>query len=70
MGRHQYVLRSGRTPVDEKLMGDRIVQFLYSTAREQAPARFRALSSERLSHWVGYLNFDLPFSSVFWPGAS
>ena len=46
-------------------MGDRIVQFLYSTAREQAPALFRALSSERLSHWIGYLNFDHPFSSRF-----
>ena len=46
-------------------MGDRIVQFLYSTAREQAPVLFRALSSARVTHWVGYLNFDLPFSSRF-----
>ena len=46
----------------ETLFADRIVGFLYSDAREQAPALFRALTSRRTSRLLGMANFDVPFA--------
>lgn len=59
---HQYVCRTSDEVLDEKLFGDRIVRFLYSRSREQAPAMIRALSGPRMSSLLGFLNFDLPLA--------
>lgn len=56
--RHQYVERETGGARDERLFGDRIVRFLYSPARERAPALFRALTSPRMSGLLAYANFD------------
>lgn len=55
---HQYI-STDNTVMTEELFGDRIVNFLYSTAREQAPALFRLLTSAHTSSLLGFCNFDL-----------
>lgn len=59
---HQYVHRASGLVLDEQLFGDRIVRFLYSTVRENAPALFRWLTGARASALLGALNFDLPLA--------
>ncbi len=59
---HQFVRRSSGQVLTEDLFADRIVSFLYSTARERAPALFRALTGRRVSHILGLANFDLPLA--------
>lgn len=58
---HQYVRRDSGLVVTEELFADRIVGFLYSSAREPAPALFRALTGSRASRILGLANFDLPW---------
>jgi len=62
LSRHAYVERTTRRVVDEQLFGDRVVRFLYSRARESAPALFRALTSRRVSWLLGAVQFDLPLA--------
>lgn len=59
---HQYVERTSREILDERLFGDRVVRFLYSRTRENAPALFRLLTGARASEWLSRLNFDLPLA--------
>jgi len=56
---HQYVERLSGTVMTEELFGDRIVRFLYSQAREQAPFLFRLATSARISSLLGLYHFDL-----------
>ncbi len=56
---HQYVERLSGTVITEELFGDRIVRFLYSRAREQAPFLFRLATSARMSSLLGLYHFDL-----------
>ena len=60
--KHQYVRRHSGQVVTEDLFADRIVGFLYSTARERAPTLFRALTGQTASHLLGLANFDLPLA--------
>jgi phosphatidylserine decarboxylase len=62
MKAHQYVERETGGVVTEHLFGDRVVRFLYSRARERAPALFRAATGARMSHLLGLLHFDLPLA--------
>jgi phosphatidylserine decarboxylase len=59
---HQYVDRASGEVLTERLFGDRIVNLLYSEAREKAPAVFRALTGKRMSSLLGWANFDLPLA--------
>jgi phosphatidylserine decarboxylase len=59
---HQYVERAGHAVITERLFGDRIVNFLYSRAREKAPSLFRLATSARVSSLLGFVNFDLPLA--------
>ena len=56
---HQYVERLSGRVMTEELFGDRIVRFLYSRAREQAPFLFRLATSARMSNLLGLYHFDL-----------
>ena len=60
--RHAYVERETERVVDEQFFGDRVVRFLYSRARESAPAMFRVLTGRRMSSPLGTLQFDLPLA--------
>jgi phosphatidylserine decarboxylase len=55
---HQYINRHTGKVVNERLFGDRLVNFLYSEVRESAPKVFRTLTSAWGSSLLGYLNFD------------
>jgi phosphatidylserine decarboxylase len=56
---HQYVTRDSGRVLDEELFCDRVVTYLYSRVREQAPALFRAVVSARGSALLGFMNYDL-----------
>lgn len=60
---HQYVRRECGGVMTEDLFADRIVNFLYSSARESAPLLFRALTGRRASKLLGMANFDLPLTA-------
>ena len=55
---HQYIDRATGDVVSEQFYSDRVVQFVYGTARERAPALYRALTSARMSGVLGWLNYD------------
>jgi phosphatidylserine decarboxylase len=55
---HQYIDRTSRQIITEKLIGDRSVSFLYSTVRENAPLVFRALTSGRMSSLLSFYHYD------------
>ncbi|MFH0727940.1 MAG: phosphatidylserine decarboxylase [Pseudomonadota bacterium] len=57
---HQYIERNSGRVVNETLMGDRFVQWLYGPTREKAPAVFKALTSARACRLLSYYNFDRP----------
>lgn len=57
--RHQYVDRSTGQVKTERLFGDRIINLIYSQAREHTPALFRALTSGHASSLLAQLNFDV-----------
>jgi phosphatidylserine decarboxylase len=60
---HQYILDGCGSVRDEELFCDRVVGYLYSRVREQAPAVFKAVVSARTSSLLGFLNYDLPLGA-------
>jgi phosphatidylserine decarboxylase len=58
---HQYIERESGRIVTEKLYGDRMINFLYNHARENAATFFNAVTSSRGSRLLGFLNYDLPY---------
>jgi len=58
--KHQYIERRTGRVVTERLYGDRIVNLLYSKAREDSNGLYRAFSSQRMTNVLGFINFDLP----------
>lgn len=60
MMQHQYIERDSGTVVTEKLFGDRMLRLLYHNVRESNTALFRLLTSSRMSHILGRVNFDRP----------
>lgn len=63
MMQHQYIERDSGRIVNEQLIGDRMVQLLYHTVRENNTALFRMLTSSWSSHILGMINFDRPVLS-------
>ncbi len=57
---HQFIARESGEVITERLFGDRIIRFLYSAARERAPALFRAATSRMGSDLLALFLFDLP----------
>lgn len=55
---HQYIDGETGAIVDEHLLSDPLVRFLYSQVREHAPFLFRMMTSKHWSRWVGYLNYE------------
>lgn len=55
---HQYVDRASRAVRDEYLYWDSAIRFLYSPVRERAPRLFAAMTSPRMSAFLGFLNFE------------
>lgn len=60
---HQYIERATGQVRTERLVGDRTVRYLYSTAREHAPVLFKALTSRFANDLVATLLFDLPLAT-------
>lgn len=56
---HQYVDRATLQVINERLIADRSVDFLYNNLRESAPAMFNALTSRRMSSLLGFMHYDL-----------
>jgi phosphatidylserine decarboxylase len=60
---HQYIERRSSRIMTEKLYGDRIVNMIYSDAREYPPAIFKALTSARMSEMLGFFTYDMPLGA-------
>ncbi len=56
---HQYVERETREIRTECLYWDRLISFLYSRVREDAPRLFHLLTGPRLTDFIGFFNYDL-----------
>ena len=55
---HQYIDRSSQSVCDELFFWDSAIRFLYSPVRERAPRLFAALTSPRMSSFLGFLNYE------------
>lgn len=55
---HQYIDRDTSAVRTERLVADRLVNFLYGPPREQAAWLFRQLTSSRASNMLAYLNYE------------
>lgn len=62
---HQYIDRRTGKVCDERLLGDRLVNFVYSEVKERTPAVFRAITSARCSSFLKFLNFDVILEAKF-----
>ncbi len=60
---HQYVERETGEIRTETLFADRIVNLLYSKARERVPTLLKALTGPRMSSVLGFVNYDLSIGS-------
>ncbi|MBF0566586.1 MAG: phosphatidylserine decarboxylase [Nitrospirae bacterium] len=58
MTQHQYIDRKSGKIVTEKLFGDRLIHWLYSSVKESAPALFKMLTGARMSEFMGFLNYE------------
>lgn len=56
--RHQYLERHSRQVRDERLFGDRMVNYIYSNLRESSPRLFAALTGARMSSLLAFVNYD------------
>jgi phosphatidylserine decarboxylase len=57
--KHQYVERHSGRIVPERLYGDRIIRFLYSSERESPQRLYGLLTGARVSSLLGFINFDV-----------
>ena len=55
---HQYVLRHSGEAVDEQLLADRVIRFLYNRSREEPGALLSMLASARVTDWLAHWEFD------------
>ena len=55
---HQFIDRRNGRVVTETLLGDKMVDFIYSNLRECVPILFNALTSARMTRVLGYLRYD------------
>lgn len=55
---HQYIERESGAVRTETLYGDRIINAIWSEARENPSRLFKAMSSARMSGLLGFLNYD------------
>ncbi|MBT4092254.1 MAG: phosphatidylserine decarboxylase [Desulfobacula sp.] len=62
---HQYIERRSNTIQTESLVFDRCILTLYSSIREKAPWLYTLLLSSRTSSFMGFLNYDARFMTVF-----
>ena len=61
---HQYIERETGQIRNETLFADRIVNLVYSSAREYAPALFRLAVGRRMSGLLGFFNYDLKIGTL------
>lgn len=57
---HQYIDRLTAQVKTEQLIGDKSVQFLYNSLRENAPVMFKALTSKRMSGLLSFFHYECP----------
>ena len=57
---HQYIERATAAVKTEPLLGDAVVQTLYSTIRENMPFLFNLILSRHVSSLLGLFNYDFP----------
>jgi phosphatidylserine decarboxylase len=61
---HQYIVRETGEARLERFLGDSFLKWICPKEREDAPLLFKALTSARASSILGFINFDLPLTSI------
>jgi len=65
---HQYVHRATSAIMDEPLFADRIVNYIYSSEKENASTLFRMLTSARVSKLLACFHYDIPLGNTLTGG--
>jgi len=60
---HQYIERDSGAVRTEILFADQLINLIWSDAREDATALFRALTSKYMSRLLAFLSYDIPLSA-------
>jgi phosphatidylserine decarboxylase len=60
LGTHQFIQRNTGQVISERLLADRLLQWLYSRTRENAPRLFNQLTSRRVNDCCAFWQFDFP----------
>ncbi|RJP81424.1 MAG: phosphatidylserine decarboxylase [Desulfobacteraceae bacterium] len=65
---HQYVHRETSKIMNERLFADRIINFIYSSQRENTSTLFHILTSARVSGLLAAFNYDIPLGETLTGG--
>jgi phosphatidylserine decarboxylase len=67
---HQYIDRDTGLIKDEILFYDRIINYIYSSVRENGSVLYRMLTSKYLTGMLAYINYDMPMGKRITGGGS
>jgi phosphatidylserine decarboxylase len=62
---HRFIQRETCQVMNEELLADSAIRFIYSTVREKAPWLFTALTGHTISKLLGFVNYDLALNARF-----
>lgn len=68
--RHQYIERNTGFIKDEILYYDKIINYIYSSLRENSSVIYRLLTSKYLTGMLAYINYDMPMGKRITGGSS
>lgn len=68
--RHQYIERNTGFIKDEILYHDKIINHIYSSARENRSVIYRMVTSKYLTDMLAYINYDMPMGTRISGGSS
>jgi phosphatidylserine decarboxylase len=62
---HRFIQRESGQVMNEELLADSAIRFVYSTVREKAPWFFTALTGRSITSLLGFVNYDLALNARF-----
>jgi len=62
---HRFIHRETGQVLNEELLADSAIRFIYSAVREKAPWFFNAVTSRSITNLLGFVNYDLALNARF-----
>ena len=62
---HRFIRRENGQVLNEELLADAAIRFIYSIVRENTPWLFRALTGSSITSLLGFINYDLALNARF-----